>query len=319
MIQKTLMDSFGIECSTKEVNIKGLPVYMKSGRRIYKLLFEEYEFLVVELSAEDKFGTIALKKQAVQYRQLSGLDVIYVFESVSKKQRDALVANTISFICLPDQLYIPVLGIALRNRFKKMKQISAEKMMPSTQCLFLYLLYEKKTSVMKSEAARKLSLTKTSITRASDQLKAMGLIIEESEGTIVYMKPVAMGRELYEMAKPYLINPVQKVLFVADSEYTTGLLETGESALSNNSMLSAPKVKNLAVYKGDAAVEGFDIIEPQWTSDKKFSRIELWKYDPTIFADNGNVDVVSLSMSLSDNEDERVQGELEDYMRRYKW
>ncbi len=319
MIQKMLMDSFGIECSTKEVHIKGLPVYMKSGRRIYKLLFEEYEFLVVELSAEDKFGTIALKKQAVQYRDLSGLDVIYVFESVSKKQRDALVANTISFICLPDQLYIPVLGIALRNHFKKMKQISVEKMMPATQCLFLYLLYGKKTSVMKSEAARKLSLTKTSITRASEQLKAMGLIAEESEGTIVYMKPVAMGRELYEMARPYLINPVQKVLFVADSEYTTGLLETGESALSNNSMLSAPKVKNLAVYKGDVTVEGFDIVDPQWTSDKEFSRIELWKYDPAIFADNGKVDVVSLSMSLSDNEDERVQGELEDYMRRYKW
>ncbi len=319
MISNALKESFGIDCLIEDIQIKGLPVFMKSGRRIQKLLFGGCEFLVVELSAADKFGTIALKKQALQYREKTDLDVVYVFSRVSKTQRDALISNRIPFICLPDQIYLPVMGVALRNHFNKMKEIDVEKMMPATQSLFLYLLYRKKDSVMKSEAAKDLSLTKTSITRASDQLKAMGLITEESSGKALYMRPVATGRDFYESAKPFLINPVQKTLFVAASNSVKKLVEAGESALSNNSMLAAPKTKCLAVYKGDPVVEKLDVIDPQWTSDTLYYQIELWKYDPAMFADNNSVDIVSLSMSLANNEDERVQGELEDYMESYAW
>ena len=319
MIEKALMESFGIACTSMEINIKGLPVFMKSGRKIYKLLCEKYEFLVVELSATDKFGTIALKKQALQYSEKTGMDVIYVFKNVSKAQRDALVSNRISFICLPDQIFLPVMGIALKNHFKKIKEINVKKMMPATQSLFLYLLYGKQKKVIKSESAKTLTLTKTSITRASEQLKAMGLIVEEASGKNVYMKPVSSGKEFYELAKPFLMNPVQRVLYVAESEYTKGLLEAGESALSNSSMLAAPRVKCLAVYKGDKVVEKFEIVEPQWTSDTTYYQIELWKYNPAVFATNGSVDIVSLALSLAINEDERVQGELEEYMERYKW
>ncbi len=319
MIQKALKESFGIECLTKEISIKGLPVFMKSGRKICKLLYGDYEFLVVELSATDRFGTIALKKQASQYKEKSGLDVIYVFKSVTKTQRDALVSNMISFICLPDQIYLPVMGLALRNHFKKYKEINAERMMPVTQSLFLFLLYGKKDSVMKSEAAKELALTKTSITRASEQLKAMGLITEETSGKNVYMKPVTFGRDFYELAKPYLVNPVQRTIFVAESEYTNGLLEAGESALSNNSMLATPKVRCLAVFKGNAELDKYDIVDPQWTSETMYYQVELWKYDPSLFAVENSVDIVSLSMSLEDNEDERIQGELEEYMESYKW
>ena len=44
-----------------------------------------------------------------------------------------------------------------------------------------------------------------------------------------------------------------------------------------------------------------------------------WKYDPALFAVKGEVDSVSLAMSLSESEDERVQGELEEYLEGYEW
>ena len=319
MIRKALMDSFGIDCSCNEISIKGLPVYMKSGRKIYKLTYEEYEFLVVELSNDDKFGTIALKKQESKYKENTGLDVIYVFDNVSKKQRDALVSNMISFICLPDQIFLPVMGIALRNHFKKYKVVDVEKMMPATQSLFLYLLFNKKESVIKSEAAKELMLTKTSITRASEQLKAMGLITEEISGKNINMKPLKNGKDFFEMAKRYLINPVQKTLYVAESKYTKDLIHAGETALSNYSMLAEPRVRCLAVYKNDVDINKFEIVDPQWTNDTAYVQLELWKYNPAIFADNNCVDIVSLSLSLANVEDERVQGELDEYMEEYNW
>ncbi|MCR4652024.1 MAG: MarR family transcriptional regulator [Lachnospiraceae bacterium] len=319
MIKTALKESFGIDCLIEETNIKGLPVYMKSGRKMYTLRYEDDTFLLVELSISDRFGTIALKKQAIQYSEKSGLNVIYAFKSVSKVQRDALVSNRISFVCLPDQFYLPVMGIALRNHFKRVKEICVDKMMPATQSLFLYLLYGKKEAVKKSEAAKDLRLTKTSITRASEQLKAMGLITEESEGKTVYMRPVSTGRDYYESAKPYLINPVQKTIYVAGVKDMDDLYEAGESALSRNSMLAEPGVRCFAVYKGNSAVKDFDIIDPQWTSNSMYYRIELWKYNPAFFTTKNGVDVVSLSKSLANGADERVLGELEEYLENYEW
>ena len=57
-------------------------------------------------------------------------------------------------------------------------------------------------------------MTRTSITRASKQLRQMGLIIEEQHGKEICMLPQASGRELFERAKEFLINPVQKRLYI---------------------------------------------------------------------------------------------------------
>ena len=97
-------------------------------------------------------------------------------KTITKAQRDALLSYQIPFVALPDQIYLPFLGILLSNKFKKVKEIKKEKMMPATQQLFLFLFYRKGSSVLKSEAADALRLTRTSITRASEQLLAMDLI-----------------------------------------------------------------------------------------------------------------------------------------------
>lgn len=319
MIQKALMDSFGIACSIEDISIKGLPVFMKDGRRFHRLSFEGFDFLVVDILSVDRFGIIALKKQELQYMQKTGMNVVFSFSCVTKTQRDALVSKGISFICLPDQIFLPALGIALRNHFSQKKVIDADKMMPTTQSLFLYLLYQKNRFISKSEAANKLALTKTSITRASDQLKAMGLIKEVSEGRNRYMQPVSSGKEYFGMAKQFLINPVQKTIYVAASKDMKNLPEAGETALSKQSMLSEPSIKCFAAYKGDAAVQEYSVVEPRWMPDQPCYRIELWKYNPSLFTQGKCVDIVSLAMSLNSNEDERVQGELEECLENYKW
>ncbi len=61
------------------------------------------------------------------------------------------------------------------------------------------------------------------------------------------------------------------------------------------------------------------IIDTRWQENNKTSKVELWKYDPGLFAKDGEVDPVSLAMSLSDNTDERVEGELQSFLEEYKW
>lgn len=321
MIAKILKSEFGIECQVRETLISGLPLYMVAGRKIAEVTLLNYCFILVSIPKEDKFGAIALKKQLALYSEKSnGLDVAYCFEKTTKVQRNALIEKRIPFISIPDQIYLPFLGISIRNSYKKEYNFSQEKMMPATQSLFLHFLYNKKDSyILKKQAAEELNLTRTSITRASEQLKQMKLIIEEAYGKEVHMQAVCYGREFYEKAKKYLINPVQKRIYI-DKEYVDDeFIVAGESALSLYSMLGEPKEKIYAVYKNKSMVKLLPQIDLQWENEKKACQIELWKYDPGLFVQKGTVDPVSLAMSLQDNEDERVQGELQTYLEECKW
>ena len=47
--------------------------------------------------------------------------------------------------------------------------------------------------------------------------------------------------------------------------------------------------------------------------------IELWSYDPQFFATGNSVDVLSLYLSLKDEDDERVQQALSDMMEKMEW
>lgn len=320
MIENILQSNFGIECKSEEFEIKGLPLYMVSGRRCYRLTMDEHAFLLVKLSETDKFGAVALAKQMKWYRDKTGMETAFWFGKLTKSQRGALIERKIPFISVPDQIYLPFLGVMLRNNFTKKTDVNSDKMMPATQSLFLYILYHKQNDyILKKQAAEDLSLTRTSITRASRQLKEMGLIAEEPCGKEIHMIPQAGGRELFEKAKGFLIDPVQKKLCIRDEETLPDLYLAGESLLSRHSMLGVPRYETYAVYKEAIERGTLEQVDPLWQPDNKAIFLELWKYDPSLFAVNNEVDPVSLFMSLSGNSDERVQGELEEYLEDFKW
>ena len=85
--------------------------------------------------------------------------------------------------------------------------------MPATQLVFLVLLYsDSQEGLIKSEVVAMLNLTKTSITRATSQMEAMGLISQEKAGKEIRIKRNYSQREYVERVKDYLIIPVQKIL-----------------------------------------------------------------------------------------------------------
>lgn len=314
-----LKSAFGLSCTMSEIQLKNLPLYMTAGRKFYRVSFENEAFLFVELASDDKFGVIALEKQLNLYEKSSEMQTAYIFPELTKRKREALMERHIPFVSGSDQLYLPFLGLAFRNSFKKKRTYSTEKMMPATQMLFLYLLYRKADYVLKKQAAEELQLTRTSITRASEQLKQMNLIEEETCGKEIHMRTIGAGRELYERARKFLITPVQKTVFLERTNEVDFLIRAGETALSDHSMLASPKYETYAVFKGDVQVNGLTEVDPKWQPDVDVLQVELWKYDPQLFTSSGTVDPVSLAMSLRDNEDERVQGELEAYMEGELW
>lgn len=314
-------ETYGLKlnASPKE-SLNSLPIYMLAGRKLYEVEFEGTTFLAVCLSGRDRFNSAELKKQLALYQNAAEMPVAYVFDAMTTAQRTSLIGNRIPFICEPDQLYLPFLGVMLKSGLKKDRShISTEKMSPSTQSLFLYLAYFGQSGCIKKDAANALRLTRTSITRASEQLTVMGLIREEKAGKEICMYPAGNGSALFERARPFLINPVQKSLFVKYDDALRQCLPAGESALSACTMLSPPKIPTYAVLKGCDTVTQFRQVEPRWESEEPVCRVELWKYDPRLFAADGRIDPISLAMSLESIDDERIEGALEDYLEGWKW
>ncbi len=314
------MNLFGLNFQIEEFKTKGLPIYLTSGRSFFKLSYGDNHFLLVYLSANEKFGIRALEKQEILLSEKYGLPVAFEFQNITRSQRDSLISENIPFISGSGQLYLPFLGMALCNKFSKNKEVQTEKMMPVTQALFLYMLYKSEgRPVMKKDAADYLGVTRTSITRASDQLNAMELITQENIGKEILMTANGSGLQLYEKAKPFLINPVQSIITTEMYKGYEKNLLSGESALAKCTMLSEPKIPSRAVYKAGVDHKKFRKIDIRWEPNVEAVNLELWKYDPDLFSDNGIADPVSLAMCFVENVDERIEGCIEDYLEEYKW
>lgn len=313
---EAINESFGMTFHIEEIpKIKGLPMYMTLSRSFYRVSDDANQFLLIKVPNDDKFGIITLAKQKAIYEEKSNLPVAYWFDGLSRYQRDSFIKHKIPFVADNTQMYLPFLGVAIQNTFRKKKEVSINKMMPITQCLFLYLLYAcDGKSVIKKDAAEFLNVTKTSITRASDQLEKMGLINQKISGKECYIRTVDSGYDLFLKAEKYLINPIQTTLTTEKKDFQNEAVIAGETALANYSMLNPPKVGSLAINKALYKKYKPEQIDERWEDKKILVKLELWKYDPRLFSKNGIADPISLYMTMKTTKDERIEEALEKMM-----
>lgn len=311
---------FGLDFEKEKLAVKNLPFYLTARRSFFKLSYNSIEFILVCLPEDEKYGVVAFEKQAKLLGEKYSMPVAFGFHSLSQYQRNSLIGRNIPFISDSGQLYLPFLGIALNNHLTQLKTLKAEKMMPITQVLFLYLLYRHDNeAVTKKDAADAISVTRMSLTRASEQLEEMGLITQERIGKEILMKTNGSGIALYEKAKPYLINPVKSTMTVDDNTQYRDSPLAGESALAKTTMLNDPVIPVRAVWKSEVKTGVMKEIDIRWDIEHKPIKLELWKYNPGLFAKNDCVDPVSLAMSFEDNADERIEGAIEEYLEEYQW
>ena len=314
------IELFGLKFQIEEITIDDLPLYLTAQRSFYRLSYQDNNALLIKISSDEKFGTMALEKQAVIFSEKFNMPTAFWFDNVTKAQRNSLIARNIPFISGSEQIYLPFLGMALSNRFRQMKIVNTNKMMPATQELFLYMLYKSNGKpVLKMNAAKAVGITKTSVTRASRQLEAMGLIAEEVRGKEHCMITNGMGLQLYEKAKPHLINPIQKIITIHNTREYDNCPLSGESALAKQTMLGNPQIITRAIDKSVVSLENITEIDIRWTQDKSLLNLELWKYNPALFMKNGVVDPISLSLTFENNVDERIEEAIEEYLEQYEW
>ena len=305
-----------------EISIKrgksGLPMYLTSGRLFYDVRIMGILFSVVELKDIVQTDIRKLKNGLAQYEKTFGGNVAYCISNLTARKREALIRDEIPFIAPPGQVFLPFMGIALKNAFPK-DRIKAEKMSPLEQLLFLHLLYSGK-EYTKAQLADTLHVTRAAITKVTERLSAKNLISEKKHGKEIHVSLSGKPDHCFNTAKQWMIDPISRVVYCADKTACERFPKSGESALSEISMLSNPRNDQRACYEKDEMLSSLTLLDDdKWANNGDLVRLELWKYDPGLLCTSNRVDVISMFLTLEDAFDERVQGELQNVMEAHKW
>jgi len=314
-----LNETLGLSAKESEwITAKKLPLYLRNGREYSVLEINTFQVLVISIN-ESSFNLSAFKKQMHKLKEYWQGEIVLCFKKLTNYQRKALIEQGLPFIVPGSQIYVPFLGIVLQEKREKQRK-AISRFTPSSQVLFLYLLYYQNNGshLSKADIARKLGISAMNVTRAVQELEELGFVKTKKSGRKDYVSLVDQKKEAYEKALPYMIDPVQKKIFVNHQDEFDALPLCGESALSEKTMLNMPAVISKAIYKKDyKAMKDVEIVDPAWSVESDYIELEVWKYDPKLFGKNGVVDEVSLVASLSAIKDERVEMMVEEMMEAY--
>ena len=292
----------GIRVIYPDDSAAALPNYITARYRLQKATLDGkpavFVYPVAELDPVD-----AIKKHLRRIESAQGMPAILVPDHLTYRQKEYLLRDRIPFIVDGRQIYLPFMAVFLQERGDG-ERTETDVMLPSAQLLLLHYIGHGCGEMTTSEAAQKLGLTATSVSRASRQLEDMGLIRTEKRGVQKIISSGKTPKELFTTAENRMLSPVKRTIFVPKAAIDKELPLSGYSALSEYTMINPPTVTCLAAGSVSAR-EKLSTGRLQDPFDQ--FEVEFWRYDPGKLTDGRCVDRLSLALALKDDRDERVE------------
>jgi len=251
---------------------------------------------------------------------------VVVFDRLPSYVRRRLIEKGISFVVPGTQLYVPEHGLDFRSRARQSLE-KREALRPSAQAMLLYLLlHASESSRVRSASGLAPILGQSLMTasRAVAELESHELIRVQSAGRTREISLRGEARDVWQAAQALLRTPIAKRSTLADGPpaLADGYVLAGLTALSRQSMLAEPRARNYAVGPARARASEAAGVETarDWPADEEEpATVEVWSYDPVPLSDGSVVDPLSLSLSLRDDPDERVQSALGRLLESLSW
>ncbi len=320
-LEQYLRETIGITVVAQPwAESSGLPQYLRERYRFFRMDVLGTECVLMADIGEEEQTPAVISKHLDQVLSRGQFAAVYVRHAVTSYNRKRLIEQKVPFIVPGNQMYLPILGIDLREHLKRLRE-KKPVFSPSTQALILHILWRKETgAVTPAEIAHRLGYSPMTMTRAFDELETTGIGEHSVLGKERHLCFVETGKFLWEKVLPYLNTPVRKRLYVASSMQKGKGSLAGQSALARYTMLAEPKIQVIAFSADEWKVRlQQDKILKLTLSEPGSFEIELWKYAPAQFAKEGTVDRLSLYLSLKDNTDERVQSALDALLEGMEW
>jgi DNA-binding MarR family transcriptional regulator len=300
-----------------------LPYFLQDAFDVRELNLLDRQILLAIDKQPTKLGLANVRSQVNKLRQLAGVPVIYVTRALASYERKRLVEQKVPFIVPGNQLYVPDLGIDLREYFRQRLAVPEATLSPATQVVLIAVLLRKpwRTEWQPAEVVNDLGYTAMTLSRAVKELTAAGIATLRTEGRARWLQVERTAAETWERAKPMLRSPIRRRFWAQPIRNwkPPHVRLAGLSALARYSMLAEPQWPTYAISPAQwktATQAGIEILPEQLPGACEW---ELWHYSPALVPGSDTVDPLSLTLSLQGNTDERVQLALDELKGRFPW
>jgi hypothetical protein len=323
-VHRYLLEVLGVRANPRPwPGQRTLPYFLQEAYDLRELrLWDRPILLAIDRQAATR-GLAHTRGHVDKIRAIAGRPVVYVTETLASYERRHLIAKKVPFIVPGNQLFLPELGLDLREYFRGRARTADVHLSPATQAVLIATLLRVPWQVewQPPTAVTELGYTPMTLSRVVKELVAAGLATVRNDGKARWIRMASSPADTWERAKPGLRSPVKRLVWAPASPTALppGARLAGLTALARVSMLADPLEPTYALSPSQwnavrqARVATLPMQMPgacEW---------QLWSYSPALAPNSDTVDPLSLMLSLSDEADERVQKALTELRRTLPW
>ena len=293
-------------------------------------VFSRYELAKVEQDKNNAFIALIDRqlfptrvKQAIGHTQwatkLLQLHAVYVSPGMNRLMRFRLREKHAEFIDLSSEVYLPALGRMVRESAHTPKMVRQMPGFPAQRIVLAFLNHLLPTPITADSIRTLFGYSSVTVISALKELETQGLIYrrqlaQSRKQEIVF---VHLGRALWDKASSWIKSPVgEKIALDALPDGFTKI-RSGETALSDISMLN-PSLQETYAFYGTAA-ERQSLKRHQVVLDDGKYVIEFWKH-PVLLPGMKKLDPLSTILATRNiANDDRVAGEQDEILEKFKW
>jgi len=309
----SIFQSFYINVSVEKIALT-LPISFEKRFQYAKMKFNKESFLLIK---EKRRGSLnSFVTQARTMGRKASMDVILVFTKLSDNEKKQLLQARVPFVDFKGNLFFPPLGLALNanDDVEVFKELT-----PSEQLTWIAFLLTKGQKVVDVDLLSQITgLPNSTIYRCLRTFKTLNWLNKPNK---LYAY-TASKKELFLKSESFLFNPIKKRLLLSDFDLNkiqsdSRLLYGGTYALSYLTFL-AESDENSSYVISQRQFNKLSLPLSQHILEGKI--LEIWRYSPFVSEfwndfketqDGQFVDPISLYLTLKDDDDPRVEEEIE--------
>jgi len=299
-----------------------LPYYLRDAYSFAQMvLFDITCVLVISDRPLNTERDIRRQLELVTANSPQNAVAVYVTKALASYERRRLINQRVPFIVPGNQMFLPPLGLDLREYFRASTDSTSNALSPATQALlFTALLRPWSEEVHPEHLNDRFGYTPITVSRAAREIEAADLAKSFTVGREKWLRFDQGPRDIWQRAQTWLRSPVRKSVWAmnAADQFDDAPL-AGLSALAAQSALAEPSHSERATSseRWKHLTRKDLIVLP--APEPGATRWQIWRYEPNTLADHGLVDPLSLITSLRDDADERVQQAAEQLEARLPW
>lgn len=309
----SIFQSFYINVSVEKIALT-LPISFEKRFQYVQMKFHKESFLLIK---EKRRGSLdSFVTQARIMGEKASMDVILVFSKLSDIEKKQLLQARVPFVDFKGNLFFPPLGLVLNANDDV---ATSKELTPSEQLTWIAFLLTKGQKVVDVDMLSQVTgLPNSTIYRCLRTFKTLDLL-NKPKKLYTY---TASKKELFLKSEPYLFNPIKKRLLLPNVDLeniksVSRLLYGGTYALSYLTFL-AESDENSSYVISQRQFNKLSLQLSQHVLEGKV--LEIWRYSPFVsefwndFKENQDrqfVDPISLYLTLKDDDDPRVEEEIE--------